>query len=51
MTADRAFGIGWEPQWTKTRFLESIDEQVQDILDLGEAKSSLVDSLFAAARG
>ena len=31
--------------------MQNIDDQIQDVVDLGKAKSGLVDSLFAAVRG
>ncbi|KAJ4256785.1 hypothetical protein NW762_008881 [Fusarium torreyae] len=47
-TATRPQRIGWKPEWDSARFLENVDDQIQDVLELGEAKSSLIDSLFAA---
>tara|TARA_R110002033_G_scaffold111606_2_gene157107 strand:- start:363 stop:545 length:183 start_codon:yes stop_codon:yes gene_type:complete len=47
--ADNAFKLGWKPSWDKTRFLDNIDDEVVSVLELGKAKSSLVDSLFLAA--
>lgn len=47
--ADNAFKLGWNPSWDKTRFLDNIDDEVASVLELGKAKSSLVDSLFLAA--
>jgi hypothetical protein len=43
--------IGWKPVWNKDRFLQNIDDEIQAVLDLGKAKSSLIDSLFESARG
>ena len=42
--------IGWNPTWNKDRFLQNIDDEIQAVLELGKAKSSLIDSLFEAAR-
>ncbi|KAK9779764.1 putative NAD-dependent epimerase/dehydratase domain-containing protein [Seiridium cardinale] len=50
LSATRPRSIGWKPQWTKEKFLDHIDEEITDVLDLGKAKSSLIDSLFAAAK-
>ncbi len=49
--ADNAFKLGWKPSWDKARFLENIDDEVAAVLELGKAKSSLVDSLILAAKG
>lgn len=49
--ADNAFKSGWKPTWDKTRFLDNIDDEIVSVLELGKAKSSLVDSLFLAAKG
>ncbi|KAH9206114.1 hypothetical protein DL95DRAFT_488492 [Leptodontidium sp. 2 PMI_412] len=47
--ADNAFKLGWKPKWDETRFLDNIDDEIMSVLELGKAKSSLVDSLFLAA--
>lgn len=51
MVSKNAFKLGWKPVWTKERFLGGVGERVQEVLELGKAKSSLVDSLWAAAGG
>ncbi|EAQ82880.1 hypothetical protein CHGG_11056 [Chaetomium globosum CBS 148.51] len=43
--------IGWEPVWDKERLLTNIDDEIDAVLELGQAKSSLVASLFDAAKG
>ncbi|KAF4987458.1 hypothetical protein FGRMN_10361 [Fusarium graminum] len=48
-TASRPQRIGWKPEWDSAKFLDRVDDQVQDVLELGKAKSSLIDSLFIAA--
>ncbi|KAG0644921.1 hypothetical protein D0Z07_9365 [Hyphodiscus hymeniophilus] len=47
---DNAFKLGWNPTWDKNRFFENIDDEVVSVLELGKAKSSLIDSLFLAAK-
>ncbi|MCJ1385555.1 hypothetical protein MMC17_008678 [Xylographa soralifera] len=49
--SENTYRLGWKPVWNKDRFLQNIDEEIQAVLDLGKAKSSLIDSLFEAARG
>ena len=49
--AEKPYRIGWKPEWNKERFLRNIDDEIQAVLELGQAKSSLIDSLFEAARG
>ncbi|KAH8203456.1 hypothetical protein TruAng_002327 [Truncatella angustata] len=49
LTTTRAQSIGWKPQWDETRFLENINDEINAVLKHEKAKSSLVDSLFAAA--
>jgi len=46
---DNAFKLGWKPTWDTARFYENIDDEVVSVLELGKAKSSLIDSLFLAA--
>lgn len=50
IVADNAFKVGWKPMWDKARFLENIDDEILNVLELGKAKSSLIDSLFLAAK-
>jgi hypothetical protein len=42
--------IGWKPVWNRERLLESIDEEINDFLELGMPKSSLLASLEPQAR-
>lgn len=49
--AEKTYGIGWKPTWNKERFLENIGDEIEAVLELGKAKSSLIDSLFESARG
>jgi hypothetical protein len=49
--AEIPHSIGWKPVWNKERFLQSVDDEVKAVVDLGKAKSSLVDSLLTAAMG
>ncbi|KAH7407104.1 hypothetical protein BKA64DRAFT_571722 [Cadophora sp. MPI-SDFR-AT-0126] len=46
---ENAFKLGWKPTWDKARFLDHIDDEVVNVLELGKAKSSLIDSLHLAA--
>ncbi|KAJ5587254.1 uncharacterized protein N7459_003019 [Penicillium hispanicum] len=50
IVAEVPFRIGWKPVWSKERFLENIDDEIDAVLELGKARSSLIDSLFRAAR-
>lgn len=50
ISAERVYQIGWKPMWNRDMFLQSIDDEIQNVLDLGKAKSSLIDSLFDAAK-
>jgi hypothetical protein len=43
--------LQWKPKWTEKEFFEHIDDEVRDVLELGKAKSSLMDSLRQAAQG
>lgn len=49
--AELPLRIGWKPEWSKERFLENIDGEIDAVLEHGKAKSSLIDSLFRAASG
>ncbi|VUC22173.1 unnamed protein product [Clonostachys rosea] len=37
--------IGWQPKWTEKMYLDSIDDEVQAVLDLDTVKMTLWDSL------
>ena len=47
--AEKGQKIGWKPEWNRERFLQNVDDEIEAVLELGKAKSSLIDSLFAAA--
>jgi hypothetical protein len=49
--ADIPHRIGWRPMWNKERFLQNIGDEIQAVVELGKAKSSLIDSLFEVAGG
>ncbi|KAF2250147.1 hypothetical protein BU26DRAFT_296445 [Trematosphaeria pertusa] len=49
--ADTEGRLGWRPVWNTERSLHNIDDEIDAILEEGKAKSSLVGSLFASARG
>lgn len=40
--------LGWKPAWDNARFLEHIDDEVEAVLELGQAKSSMKGSLRGA---
>ncbi|KAI0881295.1 NAD(P)-binding protein [Annulohypoxylon maeteangense] len=39
------YQLGWKPQWDQKRFLESMDDEIQAVLDLDTVKPTLFDSL------
>jgi hypothetical protein len=43
--------LGWEPAWNKERLLTNIGDEIDAVLELGQAKSSLIGSLFDVAKG
>lgn len=51
MVAHNEERLGWKPQWREEDFFEHIDDEVQSVVELGKAKSSLIDSLRQAAQG
>lgn len=50
IVSDNEHRLGWKPTWNEERFLQNIGDEVQAVLDHGKAKSSLIDSLFEAAK-
>ncbi|KAL2815836.1 hypothetical protein BDW59DRAFT_166649 [Aspergillus cavernicola] len=51
IVAEVPFRIGWRPAWSKEQFFKNINDEIDAVLELGKAKSSLIDSLFRAAQG
>ncbi|SPO06578.1 uncharacterized protein DNG_09268 [Cephalotrichum gorgonifer] len=45
MFAANKHQLGWEPVWDKERLLAQLDDEIDAVLELGQAKSSLVSSL------
>lgn len=43
--------LGWKQKWTEEEFYAHIDDEIDSVVELGQAKSSLIDSLRQAARG
>lgn len=37
--------VGWQPIWDEGRFLGSLDDEIDDFLELGLPKSSLLSSV------
>ncbi|KAL9086375.1 MAG: hypothetical protein Q9165_007161 [Trypethelium subeluteriae] len=50
IACEKPYVIGWKPVWDKEAFLQSINDEIQAVLELNKAKSSLIDSLFESAR-
>lgn len=45
VVAENVKKVGWSPAWDREKMLQSLDDEIRDVLGLGEAKSSLLDSL------
>ncbi|XXG95183.1 hypothetical protein Hte_001443 [Hypoxylon texense] len=43
LVAVNAYRLGWQPKWDEERFLDSIDDEVQAVLELDNIKPSLFD--------
>ncbi|CZR68672.1 uncharacterized protein PAC_18571 [Phialocephala subalpina] len=44
--AENKYKLGWEPKWNKERFLQSMDDEVQAVIEANGARSSLLDSVY-----
>lgn len=42
--------LGWEPVWDTERLLTKMDDEIDAVLELGQAKSSLIGTLFEVAK-
>jgi hypothetical protein len=49
MVAHNEARLGWKPKWTEEKFFKQIDDEVRNQIELGMAKSSLMDSLRQTA--
>ncbi|TDZ17692.1 hypothetical protein Cob_v009446 [Colletotrichum orbiculare MAFF 240422] len=50
ITAVNPHKIGWEPQWNATKFLEAMDDEVRDVLEVGgDSNSSIFEFLLSPA--
>ncbi|TDZ41511.1 hypothetical protein CTRI78_v009577 [Colletotrichum trifolii] len=50
ITAVNPYKIGWEPQWNATKFLEAMDDEVRDVLEVGgDSNSSIFEFLLSPA--
>ncbi|PVI00757.1 hypothetical protein DM02DRAFT_671755 [Periconia macrospinosa] len=45
IVAEKPFELGWKPQWDEKKYLENIDQEVQDFLELDSGKASIFDAL------
>jgi hypothetical protein len=43
--------LGWNPKWKTNEFVAHIGDEVDAVVELGKAKSSLLESLRLAAQG
>jgi hypothetical protein len=50
MVAEIPRRIPWRLAWSKERFFDNTDDEIDAVLELGKAKSGLIDSLFRAAQ-
>ncbi|KAL3485503.1 hypothetical protein BJX62DRAFT_247458 [Aspergillus germanicus] len=50
MVAEIPSRVGWRPVWSKERIFEKFDDEIDAVLELGKAKSRLIDSLFRVAQ-
>ncbi|KAI1137283.1 NAD(P)-binding protein [Hypoxylon sp. FL0543] len=41
-----AYRLGWQPKWDQERFVGSVDDEVQAVLDLDTVKPTLFDALL-----
>lgn len=37
--------VGWQPTWDGDKLLQSLDDEINDVLEVGTPKSSLLGSL------
>ncbi|PSN64073.1 NAD(P)-binding protein [Corynespora cassiicola Philippines] len=38
--------LGWKPEWNEKRFMESLDDEIQAVLDLNTTKNTLFETLL-----
>lgn len=40
------YNIGWKPKWGEKEFMDSLDDEIADVLELDTVKASIFDSLL-----
>ncbi|KAF7547805.1 hypothetical protein G7046_g8889 [Stylonectria norvegica] len=50
LVAVNGFKVGWKPQWDEERFLASIDDEVQTMLDCDKGVTSLFTTLLSGEK-
>lgn len=40
--------LGWQPKWDEKRFLQSLDQEVQDVLDFDTVKPTLFNTVMSS---
>jgi hypothetical protein len=43
-----AYRLGWKPAWDEKRFMESLEDEIRDVLELDTVKPTLFSDLLAA---
>lgn len=41
--------IGWQPKWDEKQYLESLDQEIQDVLDLDVLQPSTFNTLISSS--
>ncbi|KAF8859153.1 NAD(P)-binding protein [Acephala macrosclerotiorum] len=44
--AENRYKLGWKPTWNKEEFLQSMDDEIQAVVESNGAKSSLLDYVY-----
>lgn len=50
MVPVNAYRLGWRPEWDQKRFLESIDDEIQAVLELDTVSSTLFEPLIGSGK-
>ncbi|KAF2643543.1 NAD(P)-binding protein [Massarina eburnea CBS 473.64] len=50
LSVERPRSLGWKPEWDRERFLREIDSEIEDVVELGRAKSGMMVDMHRIAK-
>lgn len=48
--AVNAYKLGWNPKWSEKKFMDSIDDEISDVLELDTIKPTLFSGMVGSSQ-